>query len=179
MAAQEADTKLSLPSDSEILLTRKFAAPRALVFATYADPKAIPLWWGTKDTETRVEQMELRPRGTWRFIQRDREGKEHVYKGEYREVIPPALISSLFESDDMPGLLVVETVRFEEEIGRTRMTVHMLFRGQSDRDTMLKAGLDWAEESFDRLEQLIEGRKAQDGERAAAASSESAGRPVE
>ena len=36
--------------------------------------------------------MDLRPGGTWRFVQQDADGKEYAFHGAYREVVPPARV---------------------------------------------------------------------------------------
>jgi uncharacterized protein YndB with AHSA1/START domain len=33
--------------------------------------------------------IDVRPGGAWRFVQRDPEGNEYGFRGEYREVVPP------------------------------------------------------------------------------------------
>src|SRR5438309_247827 len=67
-AASEYKTKVTLPSDREILITREFDAPRDVVFKAMIDPALISRWWGPRGHTTRVDKMEVRPGGAWRYI---------------------------------------------------------------------------------------------------------------
>src|SRR5207253_342189 len=101
-------------SERELVTTYIFDAPRALVWKAWTDPKLIPRWWGPKRYTTTVEKMEVRPGGTWRFIQRDSEGNVYGFHGEYKEVVPPERIVDTFEYEGMPGHVLIESATFEE-----------------------------------------------------------------
>ena len=75
MAEQTKTTsKLSLPSDREIVGSRIMDAPPELVFKAYTDPELIPRWWGPRRYATTVDKMDLRPGGVWRFVHRAPDG---------------------------------------------------------------------------------------------------------
>jgi uncharacterized protein YndB with AHSA1/START domain len=74
-------TTVTTPNELEIRVERIFDAPRAHVFSVWTDPKLIPEWWGDG---TVVEEMDVRPGGTYRF--RTAFG---VVEGEFREVDAP------------------------------------------------------------------------------------------
>src|SRR5438046_9605568 len=76
---------LTLPGDREILATRIFDAPRDLVFKAYTDPRLIERWWGPRRYTTRVDKLELKPGGGWRFINIADDGTEYGFRGEFRE----------------------------------------------------------------------------------------------
>src|SRR5690242_9171652 len=59
------------PGKHEILMTRDFNAPRDLVAKALSDPNLVAQWWGPKETTTRVDQMDVRMGGIWRYVQRD------------------------------------------------------------------------------------------------------------
>jgi uncharacterized protein YndB with AHSA1/START domain len=80
---------VTTPSDREIVMTRVFDAPRELVFKAYTDPSLIPQWWGPRGFTTTVDQMDVRPGGVWRFVQRGPDGSEYAFNGVYREIAPP------------------------------------------------------------------------------------------
>ena len=154
--ATMATTKLSTPSDREIVSERVFDAPRDRVFAAYTDPELIPEWWGPRDTATIVDQMDVRPGGTWRFIMRDRDGQESGFKGVYREVTPPERIVQTFEWEGMPGHVIVETASFEDLGEHTRVRTVSLFHTPEERDGMLASGMARGlTESHDRLSELL------------------------
>ncbi len=73
---------VTTPNELEIRVERIFEAPRTHVFSVWTDPQLIPEWWGDG---TVVEEMDVRPGGTYRF--RTAFG---VVEGELREVERPS-----------------------------------------------------------------------------------------
>ena len=86
-AGSSSRTKVTLPSELEILITREFAAPRDVVFKAMTDPTLIPRWWGPRAYTTEVDTMDVRPGGKWRFVNRTPDGTVHGFRGEYREIV--------------------------------------------------------------------------------------------
>jgi len=158
-------SKLSLPSDREIVGSRIMDAPPELVFKAYTDPELIPRWWGPRRYATTVDKMDLRPGGVWRFVHRAADGGEYAFNGVYREIVPPKRLVYTFNYEGAPGHEAVETVTFEEaEGGKTRMTDHLLFETREERDGMLNSGMEeGAAETIDRLAELL--RELQAGKR--------------
>ena len=149
-------SSLTVISDLEIAMTRVFDASRELVFKAYTDPEMVAQWWGQRASTTIVDKLDLRPGGTWRFIQREEGGIEYAFNGEYREVSPPERLVSTFEFEMMPGHVIVDTATFEELDGRTKVTVTSLFANIEDRDGMLSSGMEGgANESWDQLAELL------------------------
>lgn len=148
---------LTTPSDREILTRRIFHAPRERVFAAFTDPELIPRWWGLKSTTTIVDQLDLRPGGAWRFVERNNgDGRENGFRGIYREVDPPGRLVYTFEWEGMPGHVLVDTATFEDLGGRTKVSVHSLFHTQYERDGMLGAGMERGlNESYTTLDELL------------------------
>ncbi len=156
-ASRSGELTLTLPSDREIVMTRVFNAPRELVFKAFTDPDLIPRWWGWRDATTIVDKMDVRPGGLWRFVGRGSDGVEYAFNGEYREVVPPERLVYTFEFEGMPGHILVETVTFEEQDGKTTVSSMSLFDSVQDRDGMLESGMEsGAIESWDRLAELLQ-----------------------
>jgi uncharacterized protein YndB with AHSA1/START domain len=153
---------LTLPSDREIVMSRVFDAPRELLFKAHTDPKIIPQWWGLRSTTTVVEKFDLRPGGLWRYVQRDENGNEFGFSGEFREIAPPERLVQTFEWDGMPGHVIVESLVLEDlGGGKTRMTNTSTFDSKEDRDGMLASGMEeGAHESWDQLAEFLERQKA-------------------
>jgi uncharacterized protein YndB with AHSA1/START domain len=157
MVAKPSAHTLTTPSDREIVMSRVFDAPRALLFKVFLDPESIPHWWGPRGTTTIVDQMDVRPGGAWRYVHRGPDGSESGFRGEYREIVPPERIVYSFEWEPMPGHVVVDTVTLTEHDGRTTMTVTSLFDTREDRDGMLASGMEGgAAESWDRLAEYLQ-----------------------
>jgi uncharacterized protein YndB with AHSA1/START domain len=150
---------LRLPSETEILLTRDFDAPRDLVFKAFIDPNLIPRWWGPRAYTTRVDKMDVRIGGQWRYVHGSPDGTEdeHGFHGEYREIVPPERIVYTFEWEGMPGHVLTDTAVFSElPGGKTRLNVTSKFASAEDRDGMLHSGMETgASESYDRMAELL------------------------
>ncbi|MFN8533402.1 MAG: SRPBCC domain-containing protein [Dehalococcoidia bacterium] len=145
---------VTTPSDREIVLTRLFDAPRDLVWKVITDPALIGRWWGEGTT---VDQMDVRPGGTWRFISHGEDGAEYAFRGEYREIVPPVRIVQTFEFEPMAGHISVETMTLQEQPdGKTLVTVHALYDSREDRDGVIQSGMEHgAAATYDRLEALL------------------------
>ena len=142
------------PGKHEVVITHMFDAPRDEVFNLYTDPELIPQWWGPRRMTTKVNRMEVRAGGQWRFIQRDAEGKEFAFHGVYHDILRPERVVSTFEFEGMPGHVLLETILFEEVNGKTRVTDSSVFQSIEDRDGMIKTGME--EGSYELGERFAE-----------------------
>jgi len=134
-------TTVTTPNELEIRVERVFDAPRAHVFSVLTDPKLIPEWWGDG---TVVEEMDVRPGGTWRF--RTNFG---VVEGEYREVEPPGRIVQTFQNH-------LQTIEFEDLGEQTKLTQTMHFETIEERDTTMQYGVEeGAKGGFARIDAVL------------------------
>ena len=153
---QAATATVTTPTDREIHVERVFDAPRDRVFSAFTDSQLIPEWWGPRDTTTVVDQMDVRPGGSWRFVVRNADGSETGFRGTYREITPPERIVQTFEWEGMPGHVSVETAMFEDLGDRTKVTATSLFHTTEERDGMLASGMERGmNESYARLDDLL------------------------
>ena len=141
-----------------ITMSRVFDAPRQKVWEAFTDPGLIVQWWGPSYLTTTVDKMELRPGGAWRFVQRDEEGNEYGFRGEYKEVVPPEKLTYTFEFEPMAGHVSTETITLAElPDGKTKGVTTAVFDTLEDLDGMIQSGMeDGAVESWDRLTELVE-----------------------
>jgi len=148
---------VTTPTDREIHVERIFNAPRDRVFAVYTDPALVPEWYGPRGTTAIVDQMDVRPGGSWRFVFREEDGSEMGFCGTYREVTPPERIVQTFEWEGMPGHVSVETAVFEDLGDRTKVTTTSVFHTTEERDGMLNSGMEGGmNETYQRLDELLE-----------------------
>jgi uncharacterized protein YndB with AHSA1/START domain len=157
-----ATTKVTLPSDTEILITREFDAPRDIVFKAMIDPDLIPRWWGPRSDATTVDKMEVRPGGKWRFVSTHQpDGSTYAFRGEYREIIPGERIVQTFEFEPMAGHISVETATFTDlPGGRTLLTARSVFASKEDRDGMVQSGMESGlRETYERFDEVLAGLK--------------------
>lgn len=156
-AANSGTFQLTTPSEREIRLTRLFDAPRALVFEVMTKPEHIKQWWGDlgEGYSVPVCEVDLRPGGKWRFVNRHPAGDAEFY-GEYREITPPERLvyTEVFAPFPDSGSLV--TTVLTEENGKTRMTVTAEYPSREVRDMVVNTGMErGAAISYDRLEDLV------------------------
>lgn len=144
------------PGKQEIFMTRMFDAPRELVFKAYTDPALIARWWGLRQNTTLIDEMEARPGGKWRFVERDPDGQEFAFHGVYHDVVAAERIVQTFEFEGMPGHVVMETSTFEDVGGQTKVIAQSIFQSVADRDGMVASGMEYgAEEGYQRLDELL------------------------
>jgi uncharacterized protein YndB with AHSA1/START domain len=155
-AANSKTFEVSTPSEREIRLTRLFDAPRALVFEAITKPEHIRRWWGILDTGYSVPvcEVDLRPGGKWRYVNRTPKGDVEFY-GEYHEIVPPdRLVFTEIYAPFPDGGSLVTTV-LTDEGGKTRMTLTAQYPSVDVRDAVLKSGMErGAAISYDRLEEV-------------------------
>lgn len=155
------ETTLSLPSDREILMTRKFDAPREIVWETITDPELIPQWFGFAADATEVKKMDVRPGGQWQYITRTSGGEVVDFHGTYREVVAPEKLVYSFLFGDMPeGEGFVEITLVEKD-GVTELRDRGVFSSREERDAVIASGMEsGARETYERLSELIATRVA-------------------
>lgn len=150
---------ITLPSDTEILITRNFDAPAELVFKAYTTPELVKRWWGCETTEWLACEIDLREGGRWRYVTRDH-GVEVGFHGEYREIDRPRrlITTEMFEgapdADDADAPLNVVT--FDEDNGVTTMEVLVQCVSREQRDVILNSGMESGMQiAYNRLEDLV------------------------
>lgn len=147
---------VTTPSDREIMITRTFDAPRKLVFEAHTSAEHMKNWWGPRQYEIPVCEVDFRSGGKWHIVHRGPEGEEYGFSGEYREIVPHERIVWTFEFDGMPGHVSVETLTFEERDGKTILTGTSLFDSKEDRDGMLGSDMEsGASETYERLDEYL------------------------
>jgi len=143
----------STPSDRELVIIRKFDAPRSLVWSVFTDPKHVPNWQiGPEGFTMPVCEIDLRPGGSWRYVWRNRHGREFEAGGTYREVDPP---NRYVFATKVNGEEQTNTTTFAEENGRTTVTVSMLFATKASRDQGLPYAKVGTESNYVRLDTYL------------------------
>ena len=136
------DTTVTKPNELEIRVERTFDAPRDHVFSVWTDPQLIPEWW--RDG-TIVEEMDVRPGGTYRF-----KTAYGVVEGEYREVDAPARLVQTFQNH-------LQTLEFEDLGAQTKLTQTMRFETTEERDTTMSYGVEQgAKSGFARIDEVLQ-----------------------
>ena len=79
---------VTLPRDDQILITREFTAPRALVYRAYTTPELVAQWWHADRGTIDSIEIDLRVGGRWRYAMTANGGFPVVFHGEYLEIVP-------------------------------------------------------------------------------------------
>lgn len=143
------------PAANEIVTTRTFDAPRALVFEAWTRPEHVDRWWGPDGFETVTEHMDVHPGGEWRYTMRHPRYGTYPNRVVYREVVPPERLvldhdsGSGDEADPHAFRLVVW---FEERSGQTVVTMRHVFPSAEKRAQAKRFGaVEGARQTLEHL----------------------------
>jgi uncharacterized protein YndB with AHSA1/START domain len=130
-----ADTNVVVDRDKHtIVLTRTFAAPRERVFEAWTRPEHVRCWWDPAGHPLATCDIDLRPGGTFRFVNRHRAGS-YEFTGVYREIAPPDHLT--FEAMGAIGRVILEEIG-----GKTHLTVKIECGSAAQLEHYLKMGVD-------------------------------------
>jgi uncharacterized protein YndB with AHSA1/START domain len=140
-------------SDREIITTRVFDAPRELVFAAWTDPKHVAEWWGPKGFTNTIYEMDVRPGGVWRFVMHGPDGVDYQNEIIFVEVVKPERLVY----DHVSGPKFHMTVTFDEQGGKTKITMRMRFDTAALRDKVARefGAVEGAKQTLERLAEFL------------------------
>jgi uncharacterized protein YndB with AHSA1/START domain len=144
---------IEFPSDLEILVTREFQAPIALVFDVLWKPEHLRKTIAPFGEEVTVCEVDLRAGGDYRYVFVTDAGVECSFRGTFLEVEPPTRTVQTWLFDGWPDAEAVETFELDETDQGTRLSWRLAFRDQAGRDHMTK--FDGIEANFDNLETYL------------------------
>lgn len=155
MSSNSGRAVVTMPSSTQILITREFDASPRLVYRAWTTPELIRGWWsGQRGTVTSVE-VDLRVGGRWRYVMTADAGFEVAFHGEYREIVPDERLVSTEVYEAMPDSEAVTTLVLTPLGDRTRASILVDHVTQTDRDRHLAYGMEGGmNEALDALEQL-------------------------
>ena len=140
----------------DLVITRRFDAPRRLIWAAYTEPRHIQQWiLGPDGWSMPVCEVDLRVGGHWKFGYRKADVPEMTLSGTYVEITPPSrLVSTERWGPEWPETR--NTVELTEQSGVTTMTITVTYPDTAARDAALKTGMTGGMEmSYQKLERLL------------------------
>ncbi|HMO59763.1 MAG TPA: SRPBCC family protein [Roseiflexaceae bacterium] len=155
--ASKGTAVVTLPSNSQILITRTFDAPRHLIYKAWTTPDLIRRWWSANRGTVTVADVDLRVGGMWRWVMVTEEGFEVGFHGEYRELVPNERIvcTEIYEGFPEADAAAVNTMTLTENEGRTTLTILVQHMNQQHRDAHISSGMEGGmQDAMDLLEQV-------------------------
>ncbi len=140
-------------SDREIVVTRVFDAPRALVFKLWTDPQHVARWWGPNGFSTTTYEMDVRPGGVWRFVMHGPDGRDYQNKVAYVEIAEPERL--VYKHVSGPQFQM--TVTFADAGDKTRLTARMLFESATLRNKVIEefGAVEGLKQTLGRLDDYV------------------------
>jgi uncharacterized protein YndB with AHSA1/START domain len=119
-------------------MTRVFDAPRDRVWKAWTQPEQLKQWWGPQGFKVHTCKVDLRPGGVFLYGMKAPDGSDVWGRFVYREIAAPKkLVFVVSFSDPKGGVTrhpsspnwpeeILSTVTFEEQGGKTKVTVQWL-----------------------------------------------------
>lgn len=153
--------RVSTPTDTTIVLTRTFNAPRRLVWEAMTNPVKMRIWMLAPPGWTLAAcECEARVGGELRLAWTSEQGDPVMtLRGVFQEVVPHERMvhteTMLLASGESIGSLV-ETHEFEEKNGVTTMRITQAYDSKAARDDAIASGMDTGMEAgYKRLDELL------------------------
>jgi uncharacterized protein YndB with AHSA1/START domain len=150
---RHASAVITFPSDLEVVITRQFDAPIALVFEVLTQPEHVRRWGATPPDEMTECLIDLRVGGNYRSSFVTGEGTVFAFHGTYLEVEPPSRTVQTWHFNCWPDVEAVETMELHEADAVTTFTWSLAFADQAGRHHMTK--FDGQQDSLDAIENIL------------------------
>jgi uncharacterized protein YndB with AHSA1/START domain len=158
-----ATARITPTATREVTLTRIYDAPRSLVFKMWTDPKHMAQWWGPRGFTNPACELDVRPGGKIWIVMRGPKGTEFdqdfPMSGTFHEVVEPQRLVFTAVAEDKDGNPLLEahtTVTFEDQGGKTKLTVQANAVGLAPIAPQMLAGMEagWSQ-SLEKLAELV------------------------
>src|SRR6266567_5577328 len=145
----------------ELTLTRVFDAPRELVFKAWTDPGLVAQWWGPDGVTNPECEVDAHVGGKLYIVMLagkelgELAGQRWPVQGVFEEVNEPEKLVFTNQAIDEDGNVLIDgrtTVLFEEENGKTKLTMTITATGIAPQAPQMLDGMEsgWSQ-SLDKL----------------------------
>lgn len=138
-----------LDEGPEIVSTRVIPASAERLFAAFAQPNEVVLWWGPAGFRSTLQELDLRPGGAWKFVMHGPDGASYPNEKRFLEVVRPERV--VFEHLD-PKHHFTMTIALAAEGTSTRVTWRLRFDSKDEAQALQAVIAEANEQNFDRLE---------------------------
>ena len=149
---------VTLPQDDQILITREFDAPAALVWKAWTTPELVKRWWSGERGDVTLVEIDLRVGGAWRHVMVAHGDLEVAFHGEYLEIVPNEKVvqTEAFEgAPDPDANATTNTMTLTENDGVTTLTVLVDCPNEFTRNAIVESGMEAGlQDAYDLLEEV-------------------------
>jgi len=145
---------ITFPNDLEVVITREFDAPIALVFDVLTKPEHVSTWGTTPPDRMTECSIDLRVGGKYHSTFVTGDGTVFSFHGTYLDVEPPVRTVQTWHFDCWPDVEAIEAMELRERDAVTTFTWSLTFNDQAGRDHM--KGFDGRQDSLDEMEAILE-----------------------
>lgn len=143
----------------DLTLARMINAPREQVFRAWTHSECVAAWWGPHGFSNPVCEVDPRPGGRFTVHMQGPDGAVYPGGGVFLEIEPPRLLifTSTLEGKGGEALIdAVNTVTFEDVVGRTRLTLNArVVRAAREASRNLAGMEDGWHQSLERLSAIL------------------------
>jgi uncharacterized protein YndB with AHSA1/START domain len=148
--------QVTLPNDRDIVITRTFDAPRALVFEMWTRAEHVAQWWDPSGAPLAECEIDLRPGGAFRFVNGGSAGMRHAFAGTYQAIDAPSRL--VFTVPSPSGAVSTGTLVFGATGDTTSLVMTIACASGADRDAMLAMRIDAGTvRTLDNLDEYLGG----------------------
>jgi uncharacterized protein YndB with AHSA1/START domain len=148
-------------SEREIVVARRFDAPRDLVFDAFLDADNIGKWWGPNGFTTTTHSMEPRVGGLWRYTMHAPDGTDYANTIRYLEITRPERIVIDHGGADIDAPDTFRSIiSFEINGVGTELTMLTIFPTVEQREENMKFGaVEGGQQTLGRLAEHLNSNK--------------------
>lgn len=133
----------------EIVTSRVFDAPRAAVYAAFADPTRVVQWWGPAGFTSTIQEFDLRPGGAWRLVLHGPDGKNYDNHSVFVAVEPEAKV--VYDHLETMHHFRMTMIYADAPGGKTLLTWTMVFPRSRENERLRDFIAQANGQNYDRL----------------------------
>lgn len=152
----EASAKEVVP---QLIMTRRFAAPRERVFAAWTEPEMFKKWFGPEAVSVSDVTIDLRVHGAYKITMQEPDGRTVEHGGTYVTITPPEKLAFTWVLDGQgcegstgEYAQTLVTLDFEERDGGT--VLHLVHEQLPSKQSYEGHRAGW-ESTLDCLAQVL------------------------
>jgi len=121
--------------DRELVITRVFDAPPALVYKVWTEPEHIKNWWGPGPFTAPRCEVDLKVGGEYLYVMRSPDGQEFTVAGRYIEIVENQKLvytDDMFKQADFWKKMIGSKVGPDVDFSTLHLIVMVTFEDQGD-----------------------------------------------